>query len=329
MTNFLKCPICNSSTVNKLFTLNSLEASNLIVPDNPAVSDKLVFLIEQLWQQNYSTFYTCKICDYCFSLPYVPGNEEIYSTLYYKEFNYPDNKWEYSRTIEILKNLGLKSDSHLLEIGAGNGAFLQKASKIFTNKKSIFSTEYSLSGIETIQANGFNCISSDISNLPEKNLPKFDVIFMFQVLEHMNNLNVVFETINKLCTPTAQLFIAVPNGFLRSFYDKMGLHYDVPPIHIGRFTQKTFNFIAKKHNWIVRDCIIEPRSFSFKLKKFIFDRFARNKIAKKSEKSKIALIKYLFRYSIMLLLIIRHMRIVFKLISSKTGTSLLVHMERL
>ncbi len=323
-----RCPVCNSKHTRKVFSLTSGTAGSLVIPDNPEQSYRISKEIESLWLSNHCEFHRCTNCMFGFAWPFIAGTDKIYSALYYKDFSFLADKWEYYLAIEIIRNLDLSSDSTLLELGAGNGSFLDKVSTIINEKSQICSTEYSSAGVEEIQRRGYECYNKSISELLKENLPKFDIICMFQVLEHMDDLELVFQTLGKLGSQTTHLIIAVPNGTLRSFYDKMGVHLDVPPIHVGRFTPETFHFIGRKHGWNVVETWIEPQKYLFKVKKFVFDRYARQRFAKRTERYKSKLLKYFFRYTIVILLSIRFFTVLIYLLLTGTGTSLLVHLQK-
>lgn len=237
------CPVCNSMFTTKLFDLDPGMAGSLVIPDNPEQSVRISKEIESLWQSKHCEFRRCTHCQFGFAWPFLAANEKIYSALYYKDFSYLADKWEFDRAIEIIRNLDLSSGAMLLELGAGNGSFLDKVSKIISEKSHIFSTEYSNSGVEEILRKGYACYNKSISELQKENLPEFDIICMFQVLEHMDDLDLVFQSLGQLGHRASHLIIAVPNGALRNFYDKLGVHLDVPPIHTGRFTPDTFHFL--------------------------------------------------------------------------------------
>ncbi len=322
------CPLCGSGDLKQLFSLQPDQAGKLLIPDDPARSAMISNEISKIWEDGNGAFVICRNCQYGFAWPFQAGNEAIYSILYDREFSYPDDKWEYNKAIDILLNLNITGDSTLLEPGAGNGAFLEKASLLFPGKQHIFSTEYAAAGVEEIRRKGFNCYNRDITTLHQEKIPGFDIICMFQVLEHMDNLQEIFHSLNRLSNPGAHLMIAVPNGRLRSFYDKWGVHLDVPPIHVGRFREKTFAYIGRKFGWNIMDISIEAQHYPEKVNKFLYERFNRLIISEKVPGSNNRLIMHLFRYGMKLLLAVRYLPVMIYLLFSHTGTSLLVHFQK-
>ena len=82
----------------------------------------------------------------------------------------------------------------------------------------------------------------------------FDVITLWHVMEHLEPLNEVWETLNSLLTEKGVLIVAVPNC---SSYDarKYGAYwaaYDVPR-HLWHFTPGTIQQLGSKHGFILAE----------------------------------------------------------------------------
>ena len=82
----------------------------------------------------------------------------------------------------------------------------------------------------------------------------FDVIPLWHVMEHLEPLNEVWETLNSLLTEKGVLIVAVPNC---SSYDarKYGAYwaaYDVPR-HLWHFTPGTIQQLGSKHGFILAE----------------------------------------------------------------------------
>jgi len=82
----------------------------------------------------------CSQCGFCFSYPYVAGDERFYSLAYVRS-GYPKWKWEFQITYDLLRR-NLRSNCKLIEIGAGDGAFISKIAKDVLPKANIFCTEF-------------------------------------------------------------------------------------------------------------------------------------------------------------------------------------------
>jgi SAM-dependent methyltransferase len=217
----------------------------------------------------------CTQCGFCFSDPYVAGDERFYSLAYVRS-GYPKWKWEFQVTYDAIRR-NLRPNGKLIEIGAGDGAFAKKIANEILPKENILCTEFSEYGRDQIEKSGIKCVPKDIRALSGPEFEKFaDVIYLFQVLEHMDRLDVLFEKLNWLLKPGGSVFIAVPNQNMIQFNELNGALLDMPPNHIGRWSKKCFDIIGKKHSFIVTDYQIEYTPFPLMARQFINNSFFRN-----------------------------------------------------
>ena len=98
---------------------------------------------------------------------------------------------------------------------------------------------------------------------------------MFQVLEHLDRLDVSFQKLNWLMKSGGSLFIAVPNTSRIEFNELNGALLDMPPNHIGRWNKKCFEVIGKQNGFHIEDYKINEYSFISMAKQFIFYRMLR------------------------------------------------------
>ena len=328
--NSTKCPVCHSVDVKLLFSLDSKITADLLFPAESTKASEIKQIIDKIWQTNQSYFYKCNKCYFVYAEPFISGSTEFYSLLYYSNFEYPIQKWEYSKTIEMLKSLIRTKDFKVLEIGAGNGTFIsQLIDYKIVAKENIYATEYSNAAISAIKSKGVFCTNSNIYDLKnQKKLPLFDMIFMFQVLEHLDNIDAVFNTLNSISASHASFIFAVPNSKFRNFLDKRGIHYDIPPVHIGKYNLNSFKFIAQKYNWQVISHAVEPMRYLNKVKKFIFERYWKNKHTIRIEKSNHTIIKHFYRYLFLAFICLNHFYIIFSLFRRDFGTSFWIHLKK-
>src|SRR5208337_399944 len=155
---------------------------------------------------------------------------------------YPKWKWEFQETYEAIKKLA-KSDLKLMEIGAGDGAFIRRIAEEILPKENIFCTEFSRYGRHRIEYFGVKCSAEDVRCLSDSNSEyedAFDIVCMFQVLEHMDRLELLFKKLNLLMKSGGNLFISVPNQRLIEFNENNGALLDMPPNHVGRWNIRCF-----------------------------------------------------------------------------------------
>ena len=271
------CPLCCTEDADLLWRVSSKQAAQhfVLFEKHPDRFAELVLHIEELWGRSTCKVMQCAQCGFCFSDPYVAGDERFYSLAYVRS-GYPKWKWEFQVTYDVLRR-NLRPNGKLIEIGAGDGAFVKKIATEILPKENLFCTEFSEYGRDQIEKSGIKCVPKDIRELSGPEFEKFaDVICLFQVLEHMDRLDELFEKLNWLLKPGGSVFIAVPNQNMIQFNELNGALLDMPPNHIGRWNKKCFNIIGKKHNFILADYQVEDSAFPLMAKQFINYRFLRN-----------------------------------------------------
>ena len=126
----------------------------------------------------------------------------------------------------------LKTDTKtVLDFGAGTGDFL----KVLKNNN------WEVSGIEPSLAARKIAAKKGIDlkeNLSEISNQKFDVITLWHVLEHVENLKSTIKTLKNALKPEGIILVAVPNykSYDASFYKEHWAAYDVPR-HLWHFSQ--------------------------------------------------------------------------------------------
>jgi 2-polyprenyl-3-methyl-5-hydroxy-6-metoxy-1,4-benzoquinol methylase len=294
------CPICDSKSAKILWSVDSSEAAQHYIFKEVDTQRflKLVSHIENLWNQDSCDIVRCDDCGFCYSNPYIAGDGKFYA-LAYERSSYPAWKWEHQLTYDILVDEGLK-DCKLLEIGAGDGAFVQRIVTNLTSPKNIVCAEFSDYGREKLQQYGVECLSEDIREIKTETFKEyFDVVCMYQVIEHMDRLETLFKSLNWLTHAGANLFISVPNPKNVEFSELNGGLMDMPPNHIGRWNRECFEIIGKRWGWQVERFEIEQTDFISKAVLFYKYRFWREAQNSGSFANRICQIKSSHLYKLM------------------------------
>jgi len=238
----IKCPLCNSGKTKFLYKHSINDLVRMI--DN---CDKRIEVeVKKIWGKDFCKFMECKECSFAFVSPFKGGTNNLYSLLY--SDNYPTERWEYDLALKDISPRDI-----CLEIGAGKGMFQKKLLKEY---KEIDSCTIEISNDE-----------SDYKSLKDTpNKKKFSVVFMFQVLEHLDNFKEVIDTINKITTSNAKLIISVPHESTIEFFRKKGMITDNPPIHVSRWNEKTIGMLE---GWKIQDYQIKSLGI-FKRFKYLF-----------------------------------------------------------
>ena len=147
---------------------------------------------------------------------------------------------EHSQGVQSVGNI------RLLDIGSGTGYFLNAAKD----------RGYQVAGIEKdSKAREYAITSFGIDVKDEQSLwaienESFDVVTLWHVLEHIENLNKVVEKIKSILKPDGVLIIALPNhnSFDAKKYDGYWAAYDVPR-HLWHFTPQSVKKQLNKHQF--------------------------------------------------------------------------------
>lgn len=269
------CPVCSSEDAQLLYCVTSEEAAQHFIRKEGSEKKFLALraCIEQLWQAAECQVVRCTHCGFGFSNPFVAGDHQYYS-LIYSDSIYPSYRWEFQVTQEALK--ATAPQFKILEVGAGDGSFIKRIAPELTSKENALCLEYSDYGKQKINEYGVRCLAEDVRTLDRAECREgFDVVCMFQVLEHMDNLDSLFEQLTRITSPNANLFISVPNPKAVEFSELNGGLLDMPPHHIGRWEPSCFAHIGQRFGWNVVRYEIEQKSYTSQIKKFIRYRYWR------------------------------------------------------
>jgi SAM-dependent methyltransferase len=174
-----------------------------------------------------------------FAHPFVGGDADFYQIAYEGQGSgsYPVDRWEYGESLAICRSLSGSFDSAAcLEIGAGDGAFVRRLVGAGVPPRAITALEYSNFGREAITS---KCPGVSVRHGDELNLLPdgwYSHIFLFQVLEHLGDLDSFLARLRQLLKPGGSVLISVPNPRRIEFNELNGLLLDTPPNHVSRFS---------------------------------------------------------------------------------------------
>lgn len=195
----------------------------------------------------------CLSCGLQYTMP-RPSKEKIGA--YYKSeeyYSHQENKKGFiPQLYEAVKKVNLKhklkiatKDLHvgkLLDIGCGVGDFIHEAEKQGWDCLGVEpSDDAKAIARKRIKANIIN--SEALEEIPDGT---FDVITMWHVLEHVDDLKWQVEQLRRLIKPNGRIVIAVPNykSYDGQFYKELWAAYDVPR-HLNHFSKQTITKIFK------------------------------------------------------------------------------------
>lgn len=268
------CPACGNSSTAKLFEVSADEASRSFVNPRqcPDRSRQLTRHLSFLWGRNTCEIRMCADCGFGFADPFVAGDADFYN-LAAPHPSYPTMKWEYARTIEELNGMSTAGKT-VIDVGAGFGYFLDLIKDKFFHASDIYAVDYNEAALLALRAKGYKTFSVDLREDGFNSMKEaFDIIFMFQVFEHMDRIDEVVARLKYLLKPHGSAFIAVPNEMRTLYMERHGSLLDVPPNHIGRWTKNAFEVICRRHGLQLSNCEREPFNLLTFLQQDIVDSF--------------------------------------------------------
>lgn len=195
----------------------------------------------------------CLNCGLLYTMP-RPSKEKIGA--YYKSdeyYSHQENKKGFvPRLYEAIKKINLKHKFHLassdlpvgklLDIGCGVGDFLHVAENKGWQCTGVEPSEEARE-IARQRIKGDLLYSEDLEQLPDQS---FDLITMWHVLEHVDDLKWQVAQLQRLIKPNGRIVIAVPNyrSYDGRFYNAYWAAYDVPR-HLNHFNKTVITKIFK------------------------------------------------------------------------------------
>jgi SAM-dependent methyltransferase len=270
-----ECPACGAGGARVLHEVTSAEAAQhfVLAEADPQRHGALERHIRSLWKGERCRVVACPGCGLCRAAPLVAGDAAFY-TLAYQRSHYPADKWEYRETVRALEALPGPPRT-LLEIGAGDGAFLRQVVPARFRPEDVLATDFSDYGRRAIAALGVRCEAADLRDLPVDQDGRFDVLCLFQVLEHLDRLDAALARLGALARGRATLFVAVPNDRQIAFNEAHGALLDMPPNHVTRWTEAALRGLGARHGWRLAEHRVEPEPFPAMARRFLEYRYLR------------------------------------------------------
>lgn len=158
-------------------------------------------------------------------ISHTNSNKSVLSKVYQKV-----RKVTLQKKVTLLNSFQ-SSGKKVLDIGSGTGDFLATCKK---DNWTIFGVEPSEAARKISKEKGI-AVEPDLTSLEEN---EFDVITLWHVLEHVENLMEYIETLKEKLKENGTLIIAVPNykSFDANYYKEYWAAYDVPR-HLWHFSQ--------------------------------------------------------------------------------------------
>ncbi len=161
-----------------------------------------------------------------------------------------------------LDELARTAPCRVLEIGCAEGGFLRRA-EAFGHKAT--GIDFFEEAVASASASGLDARVADVKDLARLFADaRFDVIAMFQIIEHLTDSNEIFSDLGKIAARDAVLMIGCPSDlrYTRHFNHSQRLgrsdFWDYPPQHTLRWNPKSLRLFLSRHGWEIETIAYEP-----------------------------------------------------------------------
>lgn len=245
-----RCPICNSDSRKiRNYSKNDYISGYEHMYDEKIRGDMFT-LDYSLWR--------CNNCDLVYADPLKAGSDEFYTWVTDHEGYYPTKetpRWEWMQTVDWIRKNKIKS---VLEIGCGEGAFLEYCMANLDNVECV-GIDMTKNSCDKAAAKGLTVycgtIEKYLADYPNK---KFDVVVSFHCLEHADNPKEFVEDMLKVCGERGTCINSFPYSDLH-FEPWMDCN-NLPPHHMTRWCEKSCRELGRQLNADVE--LVSPRPLS-------------------------------------------------------------------
>jgi 2-polyprenyl-3-methyl-5-hydroxy-6-metoxy-1,4-benzoquinol methylase len=188
------------------------------------LNKELELLVTQPVPENLSSYYESEKY-----ISHTDGKKSLFEKVYQLVKTHT-----LKRKLNLINSFQLPNKT-ILDVGAGTGDFLKVCKN---NSWQVFGTEPSSSARELASKKDI-VLNKNLSELIDQ---KFDVISLWHVLEHVENLSAYIKDLKQLLSEDGKLIIAVPNykSYDANYYKEFWAAFDVPR-HLWHFSQTSIH----------------------------------------------------------------------------------------
>jgi 2-polyprenyl-3-methyl-5-hydroxy-6-metoxy-1,4-benzoquinol methylase len=180
----------------------------------------------------------------------IAGPASLYESLSENPVYYSHDKWEF----EVGASLLDRRDTRVLEIGCGEGAFLQRIARHLDQPPR--GLEINLAAAEKAKTLGLDVQNFELREYATEHAGEFDFVCSFQTLEHVINPAEMIASMILLLKPGGALLISVPDG--DGYLSRTHNLLDGPPHHMLRWNAAALQFLTKLFPISLHDLVREP-----------------------------------------------------------------------
>jgi SAM-dependent methyltransferase len=251
------CPVCRAPCPHTCAHYTAEQAAAHFCPPsrNPDRYRRLLQCIQRLWRGDTSDIRRCETCGFGFGWPFVGGDEEFYGILH-EQMGYTAWSWDFelgrARVVSAFPSGG-----KILDIGAGCGHFLHRIDPTW-EKHAVEGSELTR---RVLRDAGIQ-VHRNLEQAQATHAGSFDLITIFQVLEHLSDFSSTLASCRRLLKPGGRILITVPDGDAIIRQEKLTGCPDMPPNHINKWTPASLAFALREAGLEPdADAVTEPRAW--------------------------------------------------------------------
>lgn len=254
----MKCFACGSNRLTRAEVVTTSQIGEVwgrLQQHGPGVSPEQVRrFVHQDVGSNEVVFWECELCRLQFSQPMVSWSAGHYPAE-------PHNlAFDHFEALELLEDMPPR---RLLDIGCADGQFLARVSALGHEAVGI---DFAEDDVAAARQQGLNAHVADVQEVQRLigSDRKFDVVTLFQVIEHLHRPDEVFAQISTVVQPDARLMIGCPSDlrYSRLFPNAQRIKdsdfWDYPPEHCLRWNETSLRAFLTRHGWEVERVVHEP-----------------------------------------------------------------------
>jgi len=253
--NEVSCPVCHNRDAKPLYRYTVSQAASHFCPPSrdPARYGRLLNSIRRLWEGNECVILQCGNCQFGFAHPFVGGDEEFYHILHVQK-DYPAWRWDYD--VAVAEAVEKFTEGKILDIGAGVGMFLARLNQNW-DRYAVEGSEVTRCELEASNVTVFR----DMDKAVQSHAGSFQVVTLFQVLEHIAEFDILLKQCYELLAPGGRLVITVPDGDAMIRQERITGCADMPPNHIGKWTPTSLTRVLTPLGFECSEPLAEPSSW--------------------------------------------------------------------
>jgi SAM-dependent methyltransferase len=254
------CPACQSQEATLVETV-SVEALASAWTKEKCHGDNVDYetIYEYLLSDLKSTeveFWQCQQCELEFAQPMRSWTAAHYPI--------EEHYLGFDHQVALL-DLRSMSPSRVLDVGCADGQFLERGAALGHEMVGI---DFAVEDIEAAKSRGLDARVCDVNGIRGlfAGEPTFNVICLFQIIEHLSQPDVIFTQLDEIATDDCRLLVGCPSAlrYTRRFKHRQRIDrsdfWDYPPQHTLRWTQKALDTFLRRHGWQVESVMYEPLS---------------------------------------------------------------------